>query len=137
VITVETVDLRVRLALLWILMAVAGSIAVLLSMMEEGFIEDVIAGGIEGMTPTAWTYAMGIPFFLLLLMAFLSVTLKDSINRRVNIIAGLGFTVLLTMTELERLAGGHMGGDRLFGIPVIVGAILIVWYAWKWPKPRV
>lgn len=131
----ETVDLRVRLAVLWILMAVAGSIAVLLSMMEEGFIEDVIAGEIEGMQPTVWTYAMGIPFLFLLIMAFLSVTLKDSMNRRVNIIAGLGVTALFTMTEIERLAGGHMGGDRLFGIPVVVGAILIVWYAWKWPRP--
>jgi len=133
----ENVDLRVRLAVLWILMAVAGSIAVLLSMMEEGFIEDVIAGEIEEMTPTAWTYAMGIPFFLLLVMAFLSVTLKDSTNRRVNIVAGLGFAIVFTMTEMERLAGGHVGGDRLFGIPVILGAILIFWYAWKWPKPAV
>ena len=133
----DNVDLRVRLAVLWILIAVAGSIAVLLSMMEEGFIEEVIAGRIEEMEPTVWTYSMGIPFFFILLMAFLSVTLKDSTNRRVNIIAGSVFTILFTITEMERVAGGHVGGDRLFGIPVIVGAILIVWYAWKWPKPGV
>jgi len=66
------------------------------------------------------------------LMAFLSLTLKDSINRWVNIILSVVFAVIATIGMIPffaRLAA--------YSVPIwisqVVANALIVWYAWK-PK---
>jgi len=65
-----------------------------------------------------------------LAMAFLSLTLKDSINRWANIILGIVFVVL----ELLALTTLSSAWAILMTLLKVVFALLIVWYAYKWPK---
>jgi len=65
-----------------------------------------------------------------LIMAFLSLTLKDSINRWVNIIVGIVFVVIPLVTLSEAVAKSSAWAilNTLSGV---VASALIVWYAWK------
>jgi hypothetical protein len=76
----------------------------------------------------------GTIFFLVpLVMAFLSVTLKDVANRRVNLVLGVIFTII----NILHIFGCPIAGSAhqiLIILSTIVVSLLIVWYAWKWPK---
>ena len=61
-------------------------------------------------------------------MVFLSLTLKPKVNRWVNIILG----VLYTLVNISNLIGETWAYYILFGIVEIALTLLIVWYAWKW-----
>lgn len=71
--------------------------------------------------------------FIPCLIGFLSVVLKGSANRWMNFILGI-LTVIMKLRFM--IEGFEPGGiafrfNELWGL---IGAILIVWYAWRWPK---
>jgi hypothetical protein len=66
-------------------------------------------------------------------MAFLSVTLKDSANRLVNIILGAIFTILNIFHLVEHIANPSLHQIMIIGSTVIV-TLLVFIYALKWPK---
>jgi len=133
------VTLKIRIAVLWIFMAVAMSAHMELSVLEPGVIEQIMSGKTqigEGMF-----LFMTLFWLIPLIMAFLSVTLKDLTNRRANITMGVVATALNffhLLYELMVQPSIHMIQPSLHqllidGSTVVVTA-LIVWYAWKWPK---
>jgi len=127
----ETLTLKVRIAVLWIFMAVAISAHGVLSFMEPGAIEQITSGGMQ--LSAGMLVFMALFWLVPLTMAFLSVTLKDVANRRANIILGIVFVVLSIFHLTEHLA--HPTVHQLLIVcSTIVVAALIVWYAWKWPK---
>jgi hypothetical protein len=65
-----------------------------------------------------------------MLMAFLSLTLKDSIDHRVNIIVGAIFAVLWLVSVVDAAQSAYWGG-ALMTLSAAVASALIVWYAWK------
>ena len=89
-------------------------------------------GTIEGMQMGAELLLAGAIIDVLgpLVMAFLSLTLKDSINRWLNILVGGIYAVLEFITLVEELAR-PAGYVVLMLIAAVVAPVLIVWYAWK------
>ena len=63
-------------------------------------------------------------------MVFLSLTLKPKVNRWVNIIVGILYIVPVVFTMF--MATWYY--SIFLGIVEIVLKVLIVWYAWTWPK---
>ena len=61
-------------------------------------------------------------------MVFLSLVLKANLNRRVNIIFGAIYTVIILITMW------NWAFYIFLGVVEIVLTALIVWYAWHWPK---
>jgi hypothetical protein len=61
-------------------------------------------------------------------MIFLSLALKPNLNRWVNIIFGMVYTVIILITMWD------WAFYIFYGIIEVVLTSLIVWYAWKWPK---
>ena len=74
--------------------------------------------------------------FIPLVMAVLSLTLKDKINRWANIIAGIAFTVLniISLVEGSSLDLSIFAYGLLADALAIVALIMIVWYAYRWQK---
>jgi len=70
---------------------------------------------------------MMIPSF----MVFLSLALQANANRWTNIILGSIFTGVNISYFIEPHASW-----RFFAIVEVLLTILIVWYAWQWPKPE-
>ena len=66
-----------------------------------------------------------------LIMAFLVQILKDSVNRWANIIFGI-FWIILWITDIAE--GGLLLSQYLINVSMIIVAVLIIRYSWKWPK---
>jgi len=65
-----------------------------------------------------------------LVMAFVSVTLRDSVNRWANVVVGGVFTVFQLVALIEILAQPS-AWEILMELSKVVAPALIVWYAWK------
>jgi hypothetical protein len=135
----ESMTLKMRIAVLWIFMAVAMSAHVVLSVFEPGVIEQIVSG--KMWIGEEMFLFMSLFWLIPLTMAYLSVTLKAPTNRRTNITLGVVFTVLNVfhlLFELIVQPSIHMVQWSLHqllidGSTVVVTSI-IVWHAWKWPK---
>ena len=101
-----------------------------------GVIDEIRAGEIVGMQlGPELLLVMAITYFWVpLVMAVLSVMLKDSINRWVNIIAGVGYAGYVLLELILNIATVAYPYAMLMDVSAIVVAALIAWYAWKWPK---
>jgi len=117
--------------MLWLIAEVSGLAHVILALMEPGVIGQVMAGEVKGMK-------IGPEFLLLsailmlvpLVMAFLSLTMKDSVNRWANIIVGIVW-IGLGLTDLPTYLAKPSAYTILMWLSGGVALALIVWYAWK------
>ena len=64
-------------------------------------------------------------------MVFLSLTLKPNLNRWLNIICGVFYTALMIFTMTNPGAWAYY---LFLGIVEVALTVLIVWYAWNWPR---
>jgi len=125
------ITVRMKLSALWVAVMFLYGYADILSFFRPGQIEEIIAG-MMGPFPVTQvglltaTLLMTIPS----VMIFLSLTLKPKVNRWTNISLG----VLYTIVNIGNLIGETWAYYISFGIVEIVLTLLIVWYAWQWPK---
>ena len=127
-------DFRIKIAVLWLFMAVATSSIFVTIIMMPFHNQQIIAGKFEGVPITEVMLLMVAFYWLIpLTLAFLSLTLKGSAIRWANIIAAIffaGWSIIST--------GGHLSQGwlalSLIEFSKIVVAALIIWRAWKWPK---
>ena len=128
----EKSDLKARISILWILMAVALSAEAILMFIEPGNIEEMMTGVFEGSEINEGIlFLLSLFWFIPLWMAFLTRTLKDKTNRWVNIILGLVFVVLNLIHFADHVIEPHAYQLLLVG-STVVAAFLIFWHAWKW-----
>ena len=134
----ENLLLKVRIAVLWIFLAVAMSASMILYFMEPGAIEEIMTGIMEGLKINSGTIIFFSLFWLIpMAMAFLSVTLQDMINRKINIILGIIFTIFYIGHLFMHLMRGELPLDHLIMcLLMILLPVLILWYALKWPIVR-
>jgi len=129
----QILTLKTRLSVLWIFMAVAMSAHSVLSFMEREVVEQMWE---MEMGPGMMLF-MAIFWWVPLVMAVLSVTLKDSANRWANMILGIVFTVLNIFHLVEHLTTAPSAHQLLIIGSTVVVTALIFWYALKWPKQEV
>ena len=127
---------KIRIVVLWIYLAVGMSAGMFLWLMGEGVIEDVIEGEMEGLEVSNAVLVVFALFWIIpLTMAFLTLVLKDPLNRWVNLVLGAFFAVFYAFDVGNHLsAGGATAGHILMGIVGILVAALIAWHGWKWPE---
>lgn len=122
-------DWKIKISVLWLFSAVAFLAHQILALLEPGVMAGIIAGEVEGMKiGTELILLFAILFLVPLIMAFLSLILKDSINRWANIIVGSVFAVLF-IGVIATVA--KLSGEILMTLSTVVALTLIVWYAWK------
>jgi len=126
------IDVRIKLSALWIAVVLSYLYGDLLTFYEQGFIEGVIIGEGVGGTPITQISLVGIAILLVIpiFMVFLSLTLKPKANRLANLILG----IIYIGASLITLPMSTYAFYILLGIVEAVFAVLIVWYAWKWPQ---
>lgn len=129
----ENSALKMKLSVLWLFLAVGYTAYAILDTARPGVMEGMTLGGeYEGMVVTEELLLFFTLFWLIpLTMAFLSLTLKDSANRWANIILSIFWAVIWIIDMIE---GGLLLAQYLIQVSMIVVVVLIVWYAWKWPK---
>jgi len=122
-------DMKVKLSTLWVVVMFNMLFADILSFMIPGFLKELMTGYAG---PVQITQGILLVFAILLeipiAMIFLSRVLKYRANRWANIIAG-------AITIVFVIAGGSTDLHYIFFATIeVVCMLLIVWYAWKWPK---
>ena len=127
---------KLRITVLWIFVTVCQTAVMALLMFEPGVIRDMMAGkvlgadihsaGVQISTALYWLAPMA--------LAYLTLVLKDTANRRTNAVAG-AVTAVTGISLLIGQPAGTSAGENLVLIVVSLVALLIVWHAWKWPRP--
>jgi hypothetical protein len=100
--------------------------------MEPGMLEAIIGGTLDIPLTEEMLALMAVMMMVPIFMVFLSLELPYKTNRWANIIVaiffividGIGFIIPRPLYE------------NILGVGYIVFCALIVWYAWKWPKPE-
>ena len=98
-------DWRIKIAVLWLVFECGAILTPVFELYEPGFIDGLIAGELAWaqITPELML-VLAIILLIPPVMAFLSLTLKDSINRWANIILGIVFAVLAPIGLSDFLA---------------------------------
>ena len=128
---------KLRIAVLWIFVSVVNASMMILLMFEAGVIRDLMAGEWLGGNARSAGLQVLLAFNVLgpMAMAFLTLILKDAASRRTNAVVG-ALTAVVAILGLFGLVGGTFGAGVIFSY--LVGSLvllLIVWHAWKWPRP--
>ena len=125
-------DWKLKISVLWLFYAVAFLVVLQLGSLEAGVLQHFLSTGeIGGLKITSEVLLVFAVLMLVpLVMAFLSLTLKDSMNRWANIIVGIVYTGFQVVMLAETLAEPSAYAILMEVSKVVVPA-LIVWYAWK------
>ncbi len=127
-------DWKIKIAVLWLFYTVAFVAVMILGTMEPGVLSQYLDTGEIGGMKIGQELLLFFAVMLLvpLVMAFVSLTLKDSANRWANIIVGIIFTAfqLFALVETLTLPTVYAYAALMETAKVIVPA-LIVWYSWK------
>jgi hypothetical protein len=134
---VELLAWKFRVSTLWIFLGVgmlAGMFAVIMPSDVLG--KYIATGEFEGEKIDATMLAVMVMLFCLvpLTMAFLTLVLRDPLNRYANAVVGVVATVMWAW-DLAEHAGTGLEIGALITVTLIIAGLLIVWHAWKWPKP--
>lgn len=120
-------DIRFKLSLMWIFVLLNMVYADILSLMDSTSpIRSVMAGA---PLPSGGLLAGAIVMESALIMLFLSHVLKRNAARLVTIIVAVFNTVCV-------VTGGHGLYYVFFASIEVASLLLIIWFAWKWPKPE-
>lgn len=125
------VNLKIKLAGLWITLMFCYSYADVLGFYSPGNLTEILTGEIGGVPLTQeMLFVMAIMMAIPILMVFLSLILPAKINRIVNMIAGIFQIILLFATFLNTITLYYI---VLAGIELLC-LLLVLWFAFKWPK---
>jgi len=125
------INVKFKLAALWIVLMFLYIYADFLSLYRPGQLSEILLGRLGPFEVTQKSLlAASIVVIIPAIMVFLSLIMKPRVNRRVNIILGIIFILI----NISNLVGESWVYYFLFGILEIVTALLIIWYAWKWPN---
>jgi hypothetical protein len=123
-------DWRIKISVLWLFWTVAFLVSLVSALFDPGAMARITAGEIAGFQVTPELILLTTIMMLVpLVMAFLSLTLKDSIDRWANVVLGVTYTGICLFDWLGSLA--EPAHQILMHISRIMASALIVWYAWK------
>jgi hypothetical protein len=125
------INVKIKLSALWTSVMFFYSYADVLGFYKPGNLTELITGEIGGIqiTPEVVVFSailMAIPS----IMIFLSLVMKEKMNRWVNIILGIVFIGVILTTLLMP---GNWFYYIFYAIVEIMIYTLIIWHAWKWP----
>ncbi|MDP2268112.1 MAG: DUF6326 family protein, partial [Deltaproteobacteria bacterium] len=77
---------------------------------------------------------MSIVFVVPIFMSVLTLTLKYPVSRWANRILGILYAMIILAFWVLGLVLLSAGYEKVWSTAQLVFALLVVWYAWKWPK---
>ena len=131
----ETLSWKVRIAFLWVFMPVADLVHSLLVAWTPGGLEKMVsrveAGG------SGWLLFEALFSLIPLWLAFMTLIIKDSINRWLNVPFGVVFTILnifhFFQCGVPLLQGGPVTQITAHHVllvgSTVIAAVMIAWYA--------
>ena len=127
------VPVKLKLSALWAALMFLYAYGDIFAYFRPGFIEDVMAGEVFAFEINqVFLLAISIYVAIPAVMVFLVLLLSPVINRWVNVVLGLVYAATILLSTI--------GEDFVYYVFLSVLeaaiALLIVWFAWKWPVER-
>ncbi len=122
-------DWKIRISALWFFTIVSDLANVLMSLSYPGILEELETMG-ESMGPELMLVG-AIVVLIPLIMAVLTLTLENPINRWLNIILGIVVAFIFLGSFIELATTMPAPYIMLLSIAGFIAPVLIVWYAWK------
>ena len=126
-------DVKIILSALWAARMLSGLQGDVVRFMEPGMLAQFMDGTSQIAVTTELILIMSIVMAVPIFMSFLSLTLKDKVNRWANLIVG-GFFVLWELVFLIFVYSQAAAYEMFWGFVYLIFVALVVWFAWKWPK---
>ena len=128
----DKVNVKIKLAALWVAVMFIYVYADIKTLFQPEIPEQIISGIIGGMTINqSFLFAAAILMSIPPIMIILSLILKPSINRWVNIIVSFLHIILIIIT---RFVPGKIWYYYIYYQSIeAIFHTLIIWYAWRWP----
>ncbi len=126
------INVKLKLSALWVTVMFLFAYVDILSHMQPGLIEDFTKGEVAGFQITeTWLLGVTVMMTIPALMVFLSLALKPKVNRLLNIIVAALKIISVVGSNFVGVAWSYY----IFGSVVeVVLLLLIIRYAWSWPK---
>jgi hypothetical protein len=123
-------DFRIKISVLWLFWTVSFLVSLVSALFEPGAMARITEGEMGGFKVTPELILLTTIMILVpLIMAFLSLTLKDSINRWANVVLGVVYTGICLFDWLGSPV--QPAYAILMVISRIMASALIVSYAWR------
>ena len=130
----QEVNIKIKLAALWASVTFCYLYGDYFELYTPDKVNSLITGDNIMDSPTTLLMAsiiLSIPS----VMVALSIILKSKLNRILNIIFGIVFTIMMVAIGIMSTNEWYLFYVFLAFLESVITA-LIVWYAWKWPKEK-
>jgi hypothetical protein len=125
------IGVRLKISALWIAMLFLFAYGDIFGFFRSGLIEEVIAGEVSGIKVTqGFLFAVSVYIAIASVMVFLSLVLRPTVNRWTNIVLPILYIVSIAVSCIGETWVYY------FFLSIAESAILllIIWYAWTWPR---
>jgi hypothetical protein len=127
------VPVKLKLSALWAALMFLYAYGDIFAYFRPGFIEDVMAGEVFAFEINQiFLLAISIYVAIPAVMVFLALMLSPGFSRWVNIVLGLVYAATILLSTI----GEDYAYYFFLSFVESAIAVLIVWYAWKWPEHR-
>lgn len=126
-------DVRIILSALWAARMLSSLQGDSTRFHDPVALKELVAGTSEIPVTNMMLLVLSIILSLPIVMSFLSLILKEKVNRRINLGIGI-FFVLFELIFLIFVYSQAATYEIFWGLAYLAFAALVVWYAWKWPK---
>ena len=127
------VDVKIKLAALWASVMFCYIYADYFGLYVPGTLQQMLKGRIGPLGPATQGVLLGTSAMMAIpsVMIFLSVALRPRLNRWLNIVFGVLYTIIILLTMWS------WAFYIFFGVIEITLTVLVVRYAWNWPRQEV
>ncbi len=125
------VGVRFKIAALWIAMLFLFAYGDIFGFFSPGQIKEVMAGEISGVAITqVFLFAVSLYIAIASVMVFFSLVLIPTVNRWTNIVLPSLYVVSIVVSAIGETSAYYW----FLSIAESALLLLIVWYAWTWPR---
>jgi Family of unknown function (DUF6326) len=125
------VGVRFKIAALWIAMLFLFAYGDIFGFFSPGRIQEVMAGEVSGMAITqGFLFAVSLYVAVASVMVFLSLVLSPTVNRWTNVVLPSLYVASIVASAIGETSAYYW----LLSIAEGALLLLIVWYAWTWPR---
>ena len=126
------IHVKLKLSALWSSVMFCYIYADYFGLYVPGSLQRMLAGKMGPLGPVTQMVLLGTSVTLAIpsVMIFLSLALKPNVNRRLNIVLGLLYTMIILITMWS------WAFYIFYGVIEIALTGLVVWHAWTWPKQK-
>lgn len=125
------INVKLKISALWISMLFVFAYVDIFAFYRSGIIEGIMAGKVATFQINqVFLFLTTLYILIPSIMVFLSLVLKPKVNRWTNIIVGMLYIVSILGSCIGETWAFYIFGSIVESLLLL----LIIWYAWKWPR---